>query len=424
MSSSADNQAGGRSNTAPNNYGPVIVDSATYKLTPIEESNEEDPDIAGAVEALEQITLREIGNGYIVDTPRAVANLVDSLVDLPTTPPSLYLDIEGVNLGRRGAVSIVQLLVLPTNLTYLIDIHTLNNAAFTTAGTHGHTLQSILEDSSIPKVFFDVRNDSAALHSRFSISLAGIHDIQLMELATRPSSKKFLHGLARCISSDLSLGRHELRRWTDQKSRGKRLFAPELGGTYEVFNERPMGEDIALYCTQDVQFMPKLWAYYEARLTALSINHYIKTILDTMSENSKHEIEIEIHILFFTSATNPQSPGDVALWFKNKNSDPFLIHLAGPRGSYCLGIKDNCYPSASTQFRDPIIMGSKKPATKDQIVALVSQVPIVNSSSFNSKALVGDALKRLTEQRYIEREDYLRAVGEMIDVTEGGNGRA
>ncbi|KFX87365.1 hypothetical protein V490_08299 [Pseudogymnoascus sp. VKM F-3557] len=163
------------------------------------------------------------------------------------------------------------------------------------------------------------------------------------------------------------------------------------------------------------------FAYIKAACQ-LSINHYIKTNLDTMSENSKHEIEI--HILFFNSATNPQSPGDVALWFKKKSSDPFLIHLAGPRGSYCLGIKDNCYPSASTQFRDPIIMGSEKTATKDQIVALVSQVPIVNSSSFNSKVLVGDALKRLTEQRYIEREDYLRAVGEMIDVTEGGRGRA
>ncbi|KAL5351505.1 hypothetical protein ACLOAV_003364 [Pseudogymnoascus australis] len=270
-SSNADTQASGRAgpSTAPKNYGPVIVDSATYKLAPIEESNDEDPSVAGAVEALEQITLREVGNGYIVDTPRAVANLVDSLVDLPTTPPSLYLDIEGASLGRHGSVSIVQLLVLPSNLTYLIDIHTLKSVAFTTAGTtSGRTLKSILEDASIPKVFFDVRNDSDALYSHFSVSLAGIHDIQLMELATRPHSKKFLHGLQRCITSDLSLGAREQRRWTEQKNRGRRLFAPEMGGSYEVFNERPIGEEIALYCTQDVQFMPGLWAHYVVRLTA------------------------------------------------------------------------------------------------------------------------------------------------------------
>ncbi|OBT72183.1 hypothetical protein VF21_10532 [Pseudogymnoascus sp. 05NY08] len=272
-SSNADQQTGGRAgpSTAPNNYGPVIVDSATYKLTPIEESPDEDPTVSGAVEALEQITLREIGNGYIIDTPHAIAHLTDTLLDLPTTPPSLYLDIEGVSLGRHGSISIIQLLVLPTNLTYLLDIHVLRNTAFTTAGTRGRTLQSILEDAAIPKVFFDVRNDSAALHGNFAVSLAGIHDIQLMELATRtrPRSKKFLHGLARCITSDLSLGAYEQRRWMEAKSRGKRLFAPELGGSYEVFNERPVGEDVALYCTQDVQYMPALWGFYEARLSGV-----------------------------------------------------------------------------------------------------------------------------------------------------------
>ena len=89
-----------------------------------------------------------------------------------------------------------------------------------------------------------------------------------MELATRRHNKKRLHGLARCITSDLSLGAYEKRRWVERKNRGKRLFAPEMGGSYEVFNERPIGEDIALYCTQDVQFMPGLWAHYVVRLTA------------------------------------------------------------------------------------------------------------------------------------------------------------
>jgi exonuclease 3'-5' domain-containing protein 1 len=229
--------------------------------------------VAGAVEALEQITLREvgngyIGNGYIVDTPRAVADLVDTLLDLPIYPPSLYLDIEGVELGRDGSVSIVQLLVLPTDLTYLIDIHTLADSAFTTAGSRGKTLKAILEDASIPKVFFDVRNDSDALYSHFGVALAGIQDIQLMELATRYRSKKFLNGLARCIQYDLSLGAYQQRKWMEQKNKGKRLFAPELGGSYEVFNQRPMLEDVALYCTQDVQFMPRLWSLYAGRMTS------------------------------------------------------------------------------------------------------------------------------------------------------------
>ncbi|KFY31110.1 hypothetical protein V493_01395 [Pseudogymnoascus sp. VKM F-4281 (FW-2241)] len=400
----ADQQATGRPgpNTAPNNYGPVIVDSATYKLAPIEESNEEDPGVLGAVEALEQTTVREIGNGYVVDTPRAVANLVASLVDLPTSPPSLYLDIEGVSLGRNGSVSILQLLVLPTNITYLIDIHILGSTAFTTATTTGQTLQSILEDASIPKVFFDIRNDSDALYSHFSISLAGIHDIQLMELATRtrPRSKKFLHGLARCITGDLSLDPYEEQRWTEQKNRGRRLFAPEMGGSYEVFNERPMGEDIALYCEDD--------GAVEGEVN-----------LDIMSGNS--QTKVDIHILFFNSTTDPRNSGDVALWFNN--SDPFLVHLAGPNGSRCLNVKENYYPAANMQFRKPVIVASGISATKAQIVSIVSRTPIDNSRPFNSEEWVGNALRALAQERYIEREEYSKSVGEMIDTTKGSIGR-
>lgn len=132
--------------------------------------------------------------------------------------------------------------------------------------------------------------------------------------------------------------------------------------------------------------------------------------------------KVDIHILFFNSTTNSQSPGDVALWFNSPN--PFLIHLAGPNGNYYLGVKENYYPSASMQFRNPITVGSGKSATKEQIVSIVSQIPVNNSRSFNSRQLVGDALKRLTEERYLERDEYMRSVGEMIDVTEGRNGRA
>lgn len=47
------------------------------------------------------------------------------------------------------------------------------------------SLQSILESPKTPKVFFDVRTDSDALFAQFGIKLAGIIDLQLMELASR-----------------------------------------------------------------------------------------------------------------------------------------------------------------------------------------------------------------------------------------------
>jgi exonuclease 3'-5' domain-containing protein 1 len=113
---------------------------------------------------------------------------LDTLTDLPTSPSSLYVDAEGIHLSRRDSISILQLLVSPDNRTYLIDIYALGDKAFSTAGATGQTLKGILESDSIPKVFFDVHCDSDVLFRHFRINLTGIHDIQLMELATRNSS--------------------------------------------------------------------------------------------------------------------------------------------------------------------------------------------------------------------------------------------
>ena len=70
---------------------------------------------------------REVVDG-IVDFEAFVTAMVDSILDR-------YLDFVGVNLSRHGSVPIVELLALPTNHVYLIDVPTLAQRAFTTADT-------------------------------------------------------------------------------------------------------------------------------------------------------------------------------------------------------------------------------------------------------------------------------------------------
>ncbi|KAK4233677.1 hypothetical protein C8A03DRAFT_47835 [Achaetomium macrosporum] len=195
--------------------------------------------------------------------------LVDVLDGQPTTPPSLYIDLKGVNLGRHGTVSILQIYVLPRRQAYLVDIHLLGERAFSTpSSTTGHTFKGILESEAVPKVFFDVRHDSDAHYSHFGISLAGIQDVQLMELATRDYPRRFVCGLAKCIErGDACLSEEERSAWSAAKAKGRRLFAPECGGSYQVFNERPLSEEIRRYCVQDVSILPRLWASYDAELT-------------------------------------------------------------------------------------------------------------------------------------------------------------
>jgi exonuclease 3'-5' domain-containing protein 1 len=242
-------------------------------------------DISKLTEELAQSKLDEAYK--LIDTVEAISALIENLIDLPSTPPSLYIDLEGVNLSRQGSISILQIHVAPTKKSYLIDVHSLGSKAFDTSGKLDHTLRSVLQSRSIPKVFFDVRNDSDALFSHFKISLKGVVDLQVMEFATRAFRYKFLSGLSKCIDKDLSLSVSQRLECQQVKERGLKLFLPEKGGSYEVFNERPLSTEIGLYCVQDVQWLPNLYDAYSKKLTgrkALSAK-VARATLDRVAES-------------------------------------------------------------------------------------------------------------------------------------------
>ena len=226
----------------------------------------------------------------LIDTTAGMTTLLDSLATVPNSPPALFLDLEGVNLGRHGTLSIIQLFVHPLNHVYLIDIHVLGSTAFSTpSSTTGRTLKSILESADVPKVFFDVRHDSDALFSHFNIHLAGVQDIQLMENAARRSRRRqFVNSLATCIKQDVtSMTRAQKSRWESVKDTGKKLFAPEQGGSYQVWNERPLAPELMEYCVQDVLLLPELRDRYSGRLSEFWAQEVHAQTLKRVSESQK-----------------------------------------------------------------------------------------------------------------------------------------
>ena len=204
-----------------------------------------------------------------INTTKKIADLADWLIfrHAPPVPysPTMYIDLEGVDLCREGSLSIFTLLIdtgIPTERVCLIDVHTLGAQAFNTAGAKRKTLKDILQDEKIIKVFFDVRNDSDILFAHFGVALQGVEDVQLMESATRKTtaSRKFLNGLTKCVENNvlMSFGGSGLASWKLAKEKGERLFKAEHGGSYDVFNQRPIPEDIISYCVGDVQYLPEL----------------------------------------------------------------------------------------------------------------------------------------------------------------------
>jgi exonuclease 3'-5' domain-containing protein 1 len=85
-------------------------------------------------------------------------------------PPLIFINLEGVNLCRHGCISIITIMVREIghpNQVYLVDVHILGHLAFETTiegGINGTTLKHALESPTIPKVFFDVRNDSGSVY--------------------------------------------------------------------------------------------------------------------------------------------------------------------------------------------------------------------------------------------------------------------
>ncbi|KAK5155915.1 hypothetical protein LTS14_005481 [Recurvomyces mirabilis] len=202
----------------------------------------------------------------LVGTVELLRTFLDSVKACPNDPPSFYIDLEGDDLCRHGTVSLITILVVPHHKVYLIDVATLGRSAFDTSTADGNTLRQLLESDRIAKVFFDIRNDSDALYSLYGVNVAGIEDIQLMELASRNFSKRCVHGLAKCIENDAKVDYETRRNWRNVKDNGRRLFDPARGGSYAVFAERPMSTEVRDYCVQDVALMPNLRDVYRAKL--------------------------------------------------------------------------------------------------------------------------------------------------------------
>ena len=227
-----------------------------------------------AVNKLSKLELNEPGaqniwkltTSIMVDTSAALKSLVNTLMSPNKSCGSIYMDLEGVNLSRHGSISLIQILVPSCEQAFIVDIHTLGKTAFDTLGSEGKSLKDALESETIKKYLFDVRNDSDALYALFGVRLVGVVDIQLQELATREGDKHIVRGLAKCMEQEQALPLLALSQWQSTKREVVKMFDPKLGGTFEVFNARPLPQILVDYCVGDVEFLPRLSAIYESRM--------------------------------------------------------------------------------------------------------------------------------------------------------------
>jgi len=220
----------------------------------------------------------------LVDTPKSIdLCLADISPIISPQPTKLAIDLEGVDLCRHGRISIIQIVAETSNTIWLLDVTILGNTVFDHENVHGQSLRGVLQNPDTIKVrlrcfslstfltprdtqiFFDVRNDADALWNAYQIDLANVYDVQLLDVASRRSrniTTRFINGLARCIELYLN----PPNEWKTVKEAGHALFSPKKGGSFAIFEQRPLDARILAYCAQDVALLFQLEAAIKGRM--------------------------------------------------------------------------------------------------------------------------------------------------------------
>ncbi|KAK4612859.1 hypothetical protein CLAFUR0_13498 [Fulvia fulva] len=262
----------------------------------------------------------------MVDTTDAISDMLNDILPIcraASGEPALYIDCEGVDLGRDGSVTMLSIHCPENGEVYLVDLLTLQDSAITTTGTGRYnqyvTLKTILEARNVVKGMWDCRKDSDALYAHYNIKLAGVLDIQLMDIITkREKDRKQLIGLESAFTSKLNVtpdeeisinvlshcakvgmeeGAVEMHR-IFQMVKGQRAgvkYRPTVASSAEdaisyrvkhglaksAMEERPLPVAMSQSCAQDVLMMPMLYQYYSEH------SHY--------HEERQKAVELESH---------------------------------------------------------------------------------------------------------------------------------
>jgi len=173
--------------------------------------------------------------------------------------------------------------------TYVFDICTLGRSAFTRGG-----LKDFLEGTTTEKIIYDGRADADALYHGFGVDLSkGKYcDVQYLYCKKfNSATDPYLKGLGKAMEKAQWLSRDERSRLNDVKSIGTRLFAPEKGGTYEVWRRRPLGPDLLAYAVADVVHLHEMaarWRPHRSDVNAVASMRMRRACAAAQAAKGKH----------------------------------------------------------------------------------------------------------------------------------------
>ena len=224
------------------------------------------PTVDKLADTLDATTLESDSPIQVVDTEAHMLRVTRELV---SSGAPIAVDFEGRDLCRAGKLDLMQ--VSNGTRTWLIDVTTLGETAFS-AGA-----RELLECETVLKVGYDGRADADALWHLHQTMLTNFYDVQIASCkrqdATEGRRDRVVHGLGRAMDVFLRGDRARQAVSAVVKDAGRKLFAPELGGSYDVWAERPLSETLIEYAGNDVALlleMREAWERYSP--TAVNVH--------------------------------------------------------------------------------------------------------------------------------------------------------
>lgn len=190
------------------------------------------------------------------ETLQEFISIVDGAKDYEV---EIFLDAEGGDgHGRNSNMNFVEVNFASTDQSCLLDVKKLGSKIFDMPSltSKGRTFGQILADEKTPIVWFDVRADSDSIFGHFKVHVEAVIDLQLMEAATRTSSRQRLQTLDRCIENfpESTLPYPGFRAWNNIGCASKvACSGPDKYGAFDI---RPIPKELEEYSVNDVSLMP------------------------------------------------------------------------------------------------------------------------------------------------------------------------
>ena len=200
-------------------------------------------------------------NYVLVDNTDVLQESLRELKSLKSNANLLAVDCEGVNLSRKGELTIVT--VATEEKAFIFDVIKLKQAMF------DEGLRDILEDKSREKLMFDCRQDADSLWHQYQVKLTGVLDVQLLEVmyrrensanpimitsykrrSMRSNEVENIYGFRRCI--ELYIKDEDVLKTKDE---GKKLIET----LKELWKRRPLVDSLLSYCAVDTLELFKLY---------------------------------------------------------------------------------------------------------------------------------------------------------------------